>query len=74
LEPFTVISENRLAALEADSNTYSFAVLKDGNASVTVTLLFRRAFIDLLDQKGAEPTLITKRKALPKWPEALHYF
>lgn len=47
-----VISDNRLAAFEADTSEYTFAIPLDGKVSVKVTLLFRRAFIELLNQKG----------------------
>jgi mono/diheme cytochrome c family protein len=54
--PTRVVSDNRVPALGSDTSTYVFAV--DGAAvqlppiTVQVTLLFRRAFIELMDQKG----------------------
>jgi hypothetical protein len=47
-----VISDNRLAAFETDTSEYTFAIPLSGEVSVKVTLLFRRAFIELIDQKG----------------------
>lgn len=50
--PTRVLSDNRLAALATDTSTYTFAAPREGGAMVEVTLLFRRAFIELMDQKG----------------------
>ncbi len=50
--PTTVVSDNRLAAFESDTSSYTFAIPGDGAARVKVTLLFRRAFKELMDQKG----------------------
>ena len=49
--PTRVVSDNRLAALAADTSTYVFAAPPDGQAAVKVTLLFRRAFSALMAQK-----------------------
>ena len=50
--PTRVISDNRIAAFETASSTYIFASPVPGTTRVEVTLLFRRAFIQLMDQKG----------------------
>jgi len=50
--PTRTVSDNRLAAFESDTSEYTFAAPADGKASVKVTLLFRRAFRELMDQKG----------------------
>lgn len=50
--PTRIVSDNRLAAFESDTSEYTFAAPVDGKASVKVTLLFRRAFRELMDQKG----------------------
>ncbi|MFQ6014087.1 MAG: hypothetical protein ACE5NP_01420 [Anaerolineae bacterium] len=47
-----VLSDNRIAAFATDTSTYTFAAPSEGEVSVEVTLLFRRAFIALMDQKG----------------------
>jgi hypothetical protein len=47
-----VVSDNRLAAFETDTSTYSFTAPANGEVTVQVSLLFRRAFIELMDQKG----------------------
>jgi len=66
--PTQVISDNRLAAFETDTSTYSFAMPEDGNVIVTVTLLFRRAFIDLMDQKGWDVPDIVMEKEILSFP------
>lgn len=50
--PTRVVSDNRLAAHASDTTTYSFAAPGGAEVEVRVRLLFRRAFIDLADQKG----------------------
>jgi hypothetical protein len=49
--PTRLISDNRLAAFESDTSAYLFET-SEAPTSITVTLLFRRAFIELMDQKG----------------------
>jgi hypothetical protein len=50
--PTRLVSDNRLAAYATDNSSYSFTSPASGVASVKVRLLFRRAFIDLMVQKG----------------------
>ena len=51
--PTRVLSDNRLAAFATDSTQYLFdASRSSGPLSIQARLLFRRAFIDLMDQKG----------------------
>jgi hypothetical protein len=50
--PTVIVSDTRLAAFKSDESTYSFAVPSGGAVSVKVTLLFRRAFLELAEQKG----------------------
>jgi hypothetical protein len=50
--PTLILEDNRLAAFATDVSTYTFAAPGDGEVTVEVTLLFRRAFIELMDQKG----------------------
>lgn len=47
-----VLSDNRLAALATDRSWYAFTAPASGRAAVKVTLIFRRAFKTLADQKG----------------------
>jgi hypothetical protein len=50
--PTVVVSDNRLAAFATDASDYTFAAPMQGAVTVEVRLLFRRAFIELMDQKG----------------------
>ena len=50
--PINIISDNRLAAFETDTSHYHFLSHTKGSATVNVILLYRRAFKDLMDQKG----------------------
>ncbi|MHC4278493.1 MAG: hypothetical protein ACYSTI_14430, partial [Planctomycetota bacterium] len=49
--PTRVLSDNRIPAQESDTTTYTFADPQGGAVSIDVKLLFRRAFIQLMDQK-----------------------
>ena len=50
--PTRVVSDNRIAALETASSEYSFAALDQGQVTISVRLLYRRAFIEIMDWKG----------------------
>ena len=50
--PTRIISDNRIAALDTATSSYAFAAPADGNIQVAVTLLYRRAFKELMIQKG----------------------
>jgi len=53
--PTRVLSDNRIAAFATASSDYTFAASAgEGPITVEVTLLFRRAFVELMDQKGWE--------------------
>jgi hypothetical protein len=53
--PTRVLSDNRIAAFATASSEYTFAASAgEGPITVEVTLLFRRAFVELMDQKGWE--------------------
>jgi len=63
--PTRVVSDNRLAAFGVDSSRYTFAAPADGEATVTVTVLYRRAFIALAEQKGWDvPDLVMAQRTL----------
>lgn len=49
--PTRIISDNRLGAFDSDASQYVFEATEDG-VRIEVTLLFRRAFKALMDQKG----------------------
>ena len=51
--PTRILSDNRIPAMGSDTSTYTFQTSEVSETSeVSVTLLFRRAFIELMDQKG----------------------
>lgn len=50
--PTRIISDNRIAAFGTDISKYTFLAPENSNPHVKVTLLFRRAFKELMDQKG----------------------
>jgi len=52
--PTRVLSDNRIAAFATDTSTYTFAAPQSGTTTIDVRLLFRRAFKELMDQKGWE--------------------
>ena len=59
------MSDNRLAPFATDRSTYTFAAPDEGVVNVEVTLLFRRAFIELMDQKGWDaPDIIMAQQSL----------
>ena len=63
--PTRVLADNRIPALAADSTRYVFDAPPEGDVSVDVTLLFRRAYIDLAKQKGwSDPDLVMHRETI----------
>jgi len=61
----TLVSHNRLAAFERDTSSYSFLPEGAGEITVTVTLLYRRAFIQLMDpKKWMVPDIVMARNVL----------
>jgi len=46
-----LVSDNRLAAFATDTATFTFSRTDRKNAMITVKLLYRRAFIELIEQK-----------------------
>ena len=47
-----VLSDNRLAALATDTSRYTFAAPATSESIIEVKLIFRRAFYELMKQKG----------------------
>ena len=47
-----VVSDNRLAAFATDTSRYTFAAPASGESNIEVKLIFRRAFYELMKQKG----------------------
>ena len=60
-----VVSDNRLAAFETDTSAYSFTAPASGAITIDVTLFFRRAFIELMDQKGWQvPDIVMEQETI----------
>ncbi len=62
--PTRIISDNRLAALTSDVSIYSFGLPSDGRGSVQASVFFRRAYKELMVQKGwdVDDILMEKEK------------
>jgi hypothetical protein len=57
--PTRVVSDTRLDPFEEDLTSYQFLLPESGGAEVHVRLLLRRAFINLMDQKGwTDPDIV----------------
>ena len=50
--PTRIISDNRIAAMQTDSSRYDFSAPNHGSITLKINLIFRRAFIEMMDQKG----------------------
>lgn len=63
--PTRIVSDNRIAAFETDTSTYIFTAPANSKANVKITLLFRRAFKELMDQKGWNvPDILMEQQTL----------
>lgn len=61
--PVTIAEDTRIPAHETDTTTYTFNAPDDVN--ITVKLLFRRAFYELMQQKGWEdPDIVMKQETI----------
>jgi len=50
--PTRIVSDNRIAAYETDTTSFQFVDLNEGKLTFNVKLIYRRAFIELIEQKG----------------------
>ena len=50
--PTRILSDNRIAAFATDTSAYVFETPGEGEVNIEVKLLFRRAFMKLMEQKG----------------------
>lgn len=59
-----MVSDNRIAAFAEDSTSFEFLPPEKGKAIITVSLLYRRAFIELMEQKkwDVPDTLMAQQK------------
>jgi hypothetical protein len=63
--PTVLVSDNRLAPLESDQSTYSFGAPDSETVTIKISLIFRRAPKELMDQKGwAVPDIIMAEQTL----------
>lgn len=63
--PTRIVRDNRLAAFAQDTNRFEFTAPEVGNVTVEARLLYRRAFIELMDQKGwGVPDILMERQVL----------
>ncbi|MBT3338160.1 MAG: carboxypeptidase regulatory-like domain-containing protein [Anaerolineae bacterium] len=69
--PTHILSDNRIPAMESDTTTYIFQTsenLETSEVSVEVKLLFRRAFIELMAQKGWDDADILMEEEIIELP------
>lgn len=60
-----ILSDNRIPALQSDTTAYTFSEPPAGDVQVRVRLLFRRAFIELIDQKSWDaPDILMEEEIL----------
>jgi hypothetical protein len=52
--PTKVLTDNRIPAMQSDITAYTFASPGNGEVQIQVRLLFRRTFMQLIEQKGWE--------------------
>jgi hypothetical protein len=66
--PTRIVSDNRIPAFGSDTSTYLFGLPANQSANVKVTLLFRRAFKQLVDWKGwdvPDAVMVEKSVSVP---------
>jgi len=63
--PTKIVSDNRLGAFETDMSRYVFASPENSPTSLSIILIYRRAYITLMDQKSwAVPDIIMEKETL----------
>jgi hypothetical protein len=68
--PTYLVSDNRLAPFAEDITHYEFQINPDEGAHVQVQLLYRRAFFDLIQQKGWQvPDILMEEEELQIDPQ-----
>ena len=65
----SLVEDTRIAAFETDESQYAFEAPSDGEVTVEVRLLFRRAFQELMEQKGWDDPDILMEEATIVLPE-----
>ena len=70
--PTRVVLDSRIAAFATDTSSYRFSVDDGGELRVSAELIFRRAFKELMDQKGwSDPDVIMETTTLDVPPRPL---
>jgi hypothetical protein len=68
--PTRVVSDNRIPALASDTTDYVFSSPGAGALRVEVRLLYRRAFIELMDLKGWDvPDILMESETVELGPD-----
>ena len=63
--PVTIVEDTRLAALATDTTHYTFDAAESEPVTVNVRLMFRRAFYDLMQQKGwDDPDILMEHETI----------
>lgn len=63
--PVTIVEDTRLAALATDTTHYTFETPTEGDVMVSVRLIFRRAFSQLMEQKGwNDPDILMEHEVI----------
>jgi hypothetical protein len=61
--PTRILSDNRIPAMETARSSYTFLMPENGQVQVQVRLIFRRAFIELMNLKGWQaPDILLARQ------------
>jgi hypothetical protein len=64
-----IVSDNRIPAMQTDSTAYSFTAAEEGDIQLRAQLIFRRAFISLVEQKGWDtPDILMAEKIIELSP------
>ncbi len=63
--PTRILSDNRIAAYGHDTSRYDFTAPVKGTVRISIRLIFRRAFKELMDQKGWDtPDIVMAQQTL----------
>ncbi len=63
--PTRIVSDNRIAAFEKDESTYIFMLPENSKVNIEISLIFRRAFKELMDQKKWDiPDILMEQELL----------
>lgn len=63
--PVSIAEDTRIAAMETDTTSYRFEAPDSGEVTIHVKLLFRRAFYELMQQKGwDDPDIVMEQETI----------